>query len=83
MQNLLNIWAQLSNMRRIVVVGATLSVFVAVLALSRLAGQPAMTLLYAGLDGAAAGQVVQALERSGVVGSRDDEHVADPREHER
>jgi len=40
--------------------------FAAVLGLSRMASQPTMTLLYAGLDPAAAGEVVASLEQTGV-----------------
>ena len=40
--------------------------FAAVLGLSRMASQPTMSLLYAGLDPAAAGEVVAALEQQGV-----------------
>lgn len=47
-------------------VGATIAMFAAVLGLSRMATQPNMALLYAGLDAAAAGEVVAALEQQGV-----------------
>ena len=49
--------------RRIIVVAATLGMFLAVLAVARVAGTPTMTLLYAGLDSAAAGDVVRALDQ--------------------
>ncbi len=49
-----------------VVIGATLAVFLAVFGLSRMASTPSMALLYAGLDSGAAGQVVQALEQRAV-----------------
>jgi flagellar M-ring protein FliF len=42
------------------------AVFAAVLVLSRLAAAPQMALLYSGLDPAAAGAVVAALEARGV-----------------
>lgn len=66
MQNLLQIWQGLDGRKRFIVLGATLAVFLAVLGMSRMAGTPGMSLLYAGLDGAAAGDVVAALEQRGV-----------------
>ena len=66
MQNLLTLWANLTLARRAVIVGATLAMFLAVLGLARLAGQTNMALLYSGLDPAAAGQVVAALDQQGV-----------------
>ena len=66
MQNVIAIWSALDLRRRIVVVGATLAMFVAVLWLGRIAGQPDMALLYAGLEPAAAGEVVAALDQRGV-----------------
>jgi flagellar M-ring protein FliF len=48
-----------------VVIGATLAVFVAIVGLSRMASAPNMSLLYAGLSSAAAGDVVAALDQSG------------------
>ncbi len=67
MQNLLPIWQSLTTMRKGVVIGSTIAIFLAVLGMSRLASQPRMTLLYSGLDAAAAGEVVQALQQQGVV----------------
>lgn len=66
MQNLIAIWTGLSLRRRAVVGGATLSVFLAVLALARLAGNPGTELLYAGLEGRAAGEIMAALDQRGV-----------------
>lgn len=40
--------------------------FAAIIALSRIASQPSMSLLYSGLDPAAAGEVVASLEQQGV-----------------
>ena len=65
-QNLLSIWKALDTRRKAIVAGATLAVFLAVLALSRLAGSPDMALLYAGLEGSAAGEVIAALDQGGV-----------------
>ena len=67
MQNLMQIWQSLDVRKRLVIAGATLAVFLAVLAMSRLAGAPGMSLLYAGLPDAAAGDVIAALDQRGVV----------------
>jgi flagellar M-ring protein FliF len=53
--------------RRIVVIGATIAMFMAVLTLGRMGTQPDMTLLYAGLDGRTAGDVITALDQQGAV----------------
>ncbi|NEY91155.1 flagellar basal-body MS-ring/collar protein FliF [Tabrizicola oligotrophica] len=67
MQNLISLWQALDARKRAIVAGATIAVFLAVLALARVAGTPGMSLLYSGLQGAAAGEVVAALEQDGVV----------------
>jgi flagellar M-ring protein FliF len=67
LQNLISLWSSFDARRRMVIVGATLAVFLAVIGLARMAGTPGMGLLYAGLDGASAGEVVAALEQRGVV----------------
>lgn len=66
MQQLLNVWMGLDVRRQITVVAATVAVFLAVLAMSRIATAPSMTLLYAGLENGAAGEVVRSLEQRGV-----------------
>ncbi len=66
MQQIVSVWSALSLRRRIVVVGATIAMFAAVLGLSRMAAQPSMELLYAGLEPGAAGDVVAALDQRGV-----------------
>ncbi|WP_254813750.1 flagellar basal-body MS-ring/collar protein FliF [Rhodovulum sp. ES.010] len=60
------IWTGLTPRRRVIVIIATVAMFAAVLALSRVATTPRMELLYSGLDGAAAGDVIRALDQSGV-----------------
>ncbi len=65
-QNVAATWNALDATRRVVVIAATIAMFLAVLGLSRMAATPNMALLYAGLDGAAAGDVVAALEARGV-----------------
>lgn len=66
MQNLISIWSAMDMRRRAVIAGATLAMFLAILGLSRVAGQPHLALLYAGLEGPAAGEVISALEAQGV-----------------
>ncbi|SDW58696.1 flagellar M-ring protein FliF [Roseicitreum antarcticum] len=66
MDNMLALWGGLDTRRRVVLVAATVGVFLAVLGLARVANSPSMALLYAGLDGAAAGEVVTALDARGL-----------------
>ncbi|MBY5933637.1 flagellar M-ring protein FliF [Tateyamaria omphalii] len=66
MQQLLNVWMGLDIKRQITVVAATVAMFLAILAMSRVVTAPTMTLLYAGLENGAAGDVVRALEQRGV-----------------
>ena len=66
MQQLLNVWMGLDIRRQITVVVATVAMFLAVLAMSRIVSAPSMTLLYAGLENGAAGDVVRSLEQRGV-----------------
>lgn len=49
-----------------IVVGATALMFAAVLSLAGMASRPSMALLYAGLEGAQAGEVITALDAQGV-----------------
>lgn len=67
MQQIASIWVSLDMRKRIIVVASTLAMFVAVIGLSRMATSTQMTLLYAGLESGAAGEVVKALEARGVV----------------
>lgn len=66
MNQILNSWNALGARQRLVVVGATLAMVLAVIGLSRLASSPNFSLLYAGLEDQAAGDVVKALEARGV-----------------
>jgi flagellar M-ring protein FliF len=59
-------WSALEGRRKIVVVAATVAMFLAILGLARMAGNPRMELLYAGLEPGAAGQIVTALDQRGV-----------------
>ncbi len=66
MQQLTSVWSALDVRKRVIVVLATVAMFAAVLILSRMASSPSLSLLYAGLQGGAAGEVVAALEQRGV-----------------
>lgn len=66
LQQLVSVWGALGGRQRIVVIGATAAMVLAVLGLTRLASAPNMTLLYAGLENGAAGDVVKSLEARGV-----------------
>lgn len=66
MQQLQSLWAALDTRRRIMVAGATVCVFVAVLMVTKLATTPGMSLLYAGLEDGAAGEVIQSLDARGI-----------------
>lgn len=65
-QSLMSVWQALDVRKRAIVAGATVAVFVAILALAQVASRSSLSLLYAGLQGAAAGDVVAALEQQGV-----------------
>ena len=65
MEQLVALWNALSLGRRVVVLLATAAVFATVLTLGRMASQPSMALLYAGLEPQAASDVVAALEGQG------------------
>jgi len=66
LQQIMTLWQSLDMRRRVIVGVATLAMFWAVLALARMASEPSLTLLYAGLENGAAGEVVAALEQRGV-----------------
>ena len=63
MQQLLNLWSSFDLRRKIVLLGASIGVFVAVLGLARIATAPNMSLLYSGLENGQAGEVVRVLEQ--------------------
>ncbi len=66
MQQYLNVWMKLGLKRQIIVIAATGAMFFAILAMARMTTAPSMTLLYAGLESSAAGDVVRSLEQRGV-----------------
>lgn len=67
MDQLTSFWTNLGVQRQILLVTATLGVFLGVLFIGRSAVTPDYALLYSGLDPAAAGEVVSALDQRGVV----------------
>ncbi len=66
MQQIGTVWASLDRRKQIIVAGAVALVFLGVLAMSRIVTAPSMTLLYAGLESGAAGDIVRALDQRGV-----------------
>ncbi|EEX09224.1 flagellar M-ring protein FliF [Ruegeria lacuscaerulensis ITI-1157] len=66
MQQIGTVWASLDRRKQIIVAGAAILVFLSVLAMSRVVTSPSMTLLYAGLEAGAAGDIVRALDQRGV-----------------
>lgn len=66
MEQILETWRKLDLRRRIILVGAALLTMAAVLSLAQVATRPSMALLYSGLDPAAAGEVVGALEQMNI-----------------
>jgi len=67
LQQLTAVLLNLDPRRRVIVALATVAMFAAVLTLGGVASRPAMALLYAGLDGNRAGEVLTALDQRGVV----------------
>jgi flagellar M-ring protein FliF len=67
LQKLLSVWLSLDLRRRVIVVAATVATFAAVLAMANIGARPSYALLYAGLDGQSAGEVVAALDQQGAL----------------
>ena len=67
MEQLFSVWSGLDLRKRVTVVVATAAMFAAIYLMAQLASKPRMSLLYAGLDPLAAGEVVTALEARGAV----------------
>jgi flagellar M-ring protein FliF len=65
-QQLIDTWGGLDIRRRATLVGGIAGVLTVLVLLSRLAMAPSYALLYSGLDPAAAGEVISALETRGV-----------------
>ncbi len=66
MQQIGTVWSSLDRRKQIIVTGAVVLVFLGILAMSRLVTAPSMTLLYAGLESGAAGDIVRSLDQRGV-----------------
>lgn len=66
MSNLETVWTSLNGRKKLIAIAASLAVFAAVLFMSRGANSTDMSLLYAGLDNSAAGEVVTALDQRGI-----------------
>jgi flagellar M-ring protein FliF len=66
LQQLVDVWQALDLRKRGIVIAATAAMFAAILAISSMASKPQMSLLYAGLGGVESGEVVSALDQSGV-----------------
>ncbi len=65
MLNIFAAWSRLDNRKRVVAILATLSLIATFSFLYQAATSPTMALLYAGLDAAAAAEIVDALEQNG------------------
>lgn len=65
MQHLLALWQALPLRRRALLVGVTAAVLMGVAILYSFASRPAMALLYSGLEGSSAGEVLSALDQQG------------------
>ncbi|MFK7754063.1 MAG: flagellar basal-body MS-ring/collar protein FliF [Sedimentitalea sp.] len=65
MQQIKNIWTGLDAQKQLIFVLAIVAMIVTLVAMSRMASSPSLTLLYSGLEPAAAGDVVRSLEQQG------------------
>lgn len=65
MEQVISAWAGMDGRRRIVAILAAVALVAAFIGLTRVATQPRMALLYAGLEPMTAGEVVTALEADG------------------
>jgi len=66
LENLKNNWLALGAQKQLVVLVATIAISVLVYLMATMSSKPTMALLYSGLEGASAGEVVSALEAGGV-----------------
>lgn len=67
MPQIKNVWTGLDTRKRVIVMMASMVMFLTILTMSRIATSPTMTLLYAGLENSAAGEVVRSLEQRGAL----------------
>lgn len=66
MSQIASVWSALDLRRKVIVIMATLAMFAGVLTVSRLATTPGMALLYAGVQGGAAADVIEALDAQNI-----------------
>lgn len=66
MEQLQSVWNALDGKRRILAIGASAAMFAVIMMLTKIATAPGMSLLYAGLEEAAAGEIIQSLEARGI-----------------
>ncbi|WP_296474629.1 flagellar basal-body MS-ring/collar protein FliF [Roseinatronobacter sp.] len=66
MQQLQSVWNALDGKRRIMAVGSSVAMFAMIMMLVKVATAPGMSLLYSGLEEAAAGEIIQTLEARGI-----------------
>lgn len=66
MQTIIDLWTGMEMRRRALLIGGVAGVVTVLFLLVRLASAPSFALLYSGLDAAAAGDVISALETRGV-----------------
>ena len=66
MQQIVKIWTGLDTGKKLLIGLASVAVVAAFIGLFRMASSPGMTLLYAGLEATAAGDVIQSLEQKGI-----------------
>lgn len=66
MQQIIKTWSGLDTGKKFLIGLASIAVLAAFVGLFRMASNPGMTLLYAGLEATAAGDVIQSLEQKGI-----------------
>lgn len=67
MQQILKTWSGLETGKKVVVALAVAALLAAIIGLGRMATKPSMTLLYAGIEATAAGEIIQALEQRSIL----------------
>jgi len=65
-QQYILIWKALTFNRKLILIGASAGVFLAIFAMSRIVSSPSMILLYGGLEASSAGEVVRVIEQQGI-----------------
>lgn len=66
MQHIIKVWSGLDTGKKVLIGMASIAVVAAFIGLFRMVSNPGMTLLYAGLEATAAGDVIQSLEQKGI-----------------